>query len=460
MKRTIAFAVFCLVALFLSQIYGLYQLYTDFVEKKEIEVKELLLSALDNEIGIRVADRPKNPHALSYTIKYAEEMTPEERVSLKGDTINLDEAIQKNWGHGISEIFAQAVQDQLAANRPIRLSMVDSLYQIQLERNHIPPLFRLRLYDKDKQLSEEINHDYQVVHTSLLTGLLPIGMRGTQFIEAEVVLPPYALFRHLTGAVIVSILICLLFAFCIYRQLLALRNSRNQLEEQQQTVYGAVHDLKKPLNRVFAILDFLQHSHTDGNLPISSFLKESKQQIRRLTDMIECLLGNLREGDKPMQINWKKADLPALIKTLYQETQMRYPQKIVVFHLDNPDNVICIDMDCVRLERCLQNLLENAFLYSDEQVVITIRIKRKPDHCVLTVSDTGWGISPKALKRLGECFYRYHHPGKTLQPGYGIGLNSIRRLVKEMGGNLSIESQEGKGSSFHLILPIITTNIQ
>ena len=130
MKRTIAFAVFCLVALFLSQIYGLYQLYTDFVEKKEIEVKELLLSALDNEIGIRVADRPKNPHGLSYTIKYAEEMTPEERVSLKGDTINLDEAIQKNWGHGISEIFAQAVQDQLAANRPIRLSMVDSLYQI------------------------------------------------------------------------------------------------------------------------------------------------------------------------------------------------------------------------------------------------------------------------------------------------------------------------------------------
>ena len=92
--------------------------------------------------------------------------------------------------------------------------------------------------------------------------------------------------------------------------------------------------------------------------------------------------------------------------------------------------------------------------------MITIRIKREPDHFVLTVSDTGWGIAPKALKRLGKSFYRYHHPGKTLQPGYGIGLNSVRRLVKEMGGNFSIESQEGKGSSFHLTLPIITTNIQ
>lgn len=95
MNKTISIAIICLLVLLISQGYWLYETYTDFKEKETLVIQELFNIAIDNESGIRFSDKPKDPHNLKFTIKSADDMTPEERASLKSDTLDMDEVAQK-----------------------------------------------------------------------------------------------------------------------------------------------------------------------------------------------------------------------------------------------------------------------------------------------------------------------------------------------------------------------------
>ena len=132
-----------------------------------VEIATMFLSAIDNEVGIRLANKPKNPDHLSFTIKRAADMTPEERASLHGDTINLDQASKDHIGTGLSDIFKQVAQDQLADKRPINLFMLDSLFQIALSNKHIPPVYQITLFNKQSEVIQEINHDMATCVTTL-----------------------------------------------------------------------------------------------------------------------------------------------------------------------------------------------------------------------------------------------------------------------------------------------------
>ena len=69
MKKIYPLALICLLVLYLSQLYWLFQSYTDFEDRMRVEIATMFLSAIDNEVGIRLANKPKNPDHLSFTIK-------------------------------------------------------------------------------------------------------------------------------------------------------------------------------------------------------------------------------------------------------------------------------------------------------------------------------------------------------------------------------------------------------
>lgn len=459
MNRIIILIISCIFFLFASQFFLIYNMYIDFKEKKEVEIKELLYATLDNEINIRVSNKPhKNLSDLSIKVKRAKDMTSEERARLKGDTINLDEAMKKNIGRGFSEVFTQAVQDIIAPNRPINMSVLDTLYYFSLEKNKISHSFRIILFNKDKHPIDTISHEFKKNRPILQTGLLPIGIRGEQFIQAEVAMPQYLIFQHLKYAFIVSILICLLVCYCIYMQFKQIKSARQELNEREFSFYGIVHDLKKPLNHIYVLIDLLQSDKQYMNstkLPLNIF-QNSKQQIKYLSETIESLLNQHFNNIQKKQQKRDKINLPLLIEEQFNDVLTHYPHKKVSFQIKNDQSITMLISDSVRLRRCLCNLFDNALSYSDDQVKITIELKSDSKGCHIKISDTGWGIPKKELTHIGNAFHRYIHPGKPIQFGYGIGLSNVQRLVKEIDGSFFIESTEGKGSSFILILPYKT----
>ncbi len=103
----------------------------------------------------------------------------------------------------------------------------------------------------------------------------------------------------------------------------------------------------------------------------------------------------------------------------------------------------------------LDNLVDNAVKYSPAGGEVSVSVKRSGEPIVVSVSDRGIGIGPSDIGRLFEPFARLEAPAPgSAIPGVGLGLVVRKRLVEAHGGRIWVESETGKGSTFHFTLPI------
>ena len=118
-------------------------------------------------------------------------------------------------------------------------------------------------------------------------------------------------------------------------------------------------------------------------------------------------------------------------------------EKDVAFTVDIPSD-FTVNADRMHLSNILNNLIDNAVKYSGEKVSINIAA----DGNRLTVSDNGIGISPSDLKHIFEKYYRAHTGNLHDVKGYGLGLYYVHSIVGKHGWNISVESEQGKGTVF------------
>jgi two-component system heavy metal sensor histidine kinase CusS len=112
-----------------------------------------------------------------------------------------------------------------------------------------------------------------------------------------------------------------------------------------------------------------------------------------------------------------------------------------------------LEADGALLQQALQNLVENAIKYTDAGGKAVVRVEARGDRMAFIVSDTGIGIAPVDQPHLFEKFYRGAQSGKG-QRGTGLGLAIVKSIAERHGGQVSIESQLGKGSTFTLTFPL------
>jgi two-component system sensor histidine kinase KdpD len=122
------------------------------------------------------------------------------------------------------------------------------------------------------------------------------------------------------------------------------------------------------------------------------------------------------------------------------------------FLMDIPRDLPPVEADPVRVERILYNLLENAVKYSPEESEIKVFARAEKRLVVTGVADKGIGISPEDRTRIFELFERLEKLSRT--QGLGLGLVVCKRLVEAQGGQIWVESEPGKGSTFYFTLPM------
>ena len=112
-------------------------------------------------------------------------------------------------------------------------------------------------------------------------------------------------------------------------------------------------------------------------------------------------------------------------------------------------------IDTERMETVIRNLFENACLYSPASPEIRVTLARSGQkNCLLTFQDKGMGVEAKDLKKIFRMFYRVRRPGENIR-GTGLGLYIVNSVIKEHGGRITVTSDgTGKGSTFHITLPI------
>jgi signal transduction histidine kinase len=111
-------------------------------------------------------------------------------------------------------------------------------------------------------------------------------------------------------------------------------------------------------------------------------------------------------------------------------------------------------VDYYRLLQVLTNLVSNAYKYTPDGGTIRLRAQPVHGHIEFTVADTGIGLSPESIRKLGTKFWRAEDDYTRAQPGTGLGFAITSSLVEQMGGKIVIESEVGKGSMFTFTLPV------
>jgi two-component system sensor histidine kinase VicK len=118
-----------------------------------------------------------------------------------------------------------------------------------------------------------------------------------------------------------------------------------------------------------------------------------------------------------------------------------------------PDNMTKVLADRKRLMQILSNLLSNAVKYTNVGGHVRIILDRTEEGVVLTVADDGIGIPASDTDKIFDKFYRVDNPATRSKGGTGLGLAITKELVSLHDGRIWVDSEEGKGSSFHVVLP-------
>ena len=145
-----------------------------------------------------------------------------------------------------------------------------------------------------------------------------------------------------------------------------------------------------------------------------------------------------------------------LLQRLASRYEVNAREKDVRFKLETAQEVPKVMVDPARMEQVVSNLLTNAIRHTSPGGSITVTIDSNKEGLVISMADTGEGIASEDLPYVFERFYRSGGSRSRKEGGSGLGLAIVRQMVEAHHGRVWVESQPGRGSVFHILLPFAT----
>jgi signal transduction histidine kinase len=215
------------------------------------------------------------------------------------------------------------------------------------------------------------------------------------------------------------------------------------------------HDLKNPLAAIKGQAQLLRRQVERRGVPDAADLAERARRFERLADRVTDLVEELSDharvaAGQPVELRPEPTDLAALVAEAVEETRQAAPGHEVTLAIEAAP--LIGDWDPVRLRRVVANLLGNAVKYSPAGGRIAAALGREDGQAVLRVADEGIGIPAADLPHVFGFRRRAGNVGAIA--GSGLGLAGARLIVEQHGGTVTAESEEGRGATFTVRLPL------
>ncbi len=212
------------------------------------------------------------------------------------------------------------------------------------------------------------------------------------------------------------------------------------------------HELKTPLT---VVIGAIKTAMSEGVSPQDAreLLQDASWGAETMADIVDNLLELSRWQANRLNLQTARVDAAAVVGRMVERASRKSEKHRLV--ADVPADLPEVRVDRTRVERILDNLVDNAIKYSPEGGEVRISARREADYIVVSVTDQGIGIAPTDTAKLFQPFVRLDSliPTTTLK-GIGLGLVVCRRLVEAHGGRIWVESGPGKGSTFFFTLPM------
>jgi signal transduction histidine kinase/ActR/RegA family two-component response regulator len=219
------------------------------------------------------------------------------------------------------------------------------------------------------------------------------------------------------------------------------------------------HELRNPLAPIRAAVKILQLK-AKPTPESQSALDVIDRQTRQMTRLIDDLLDIARITSNKLELRRERIELRDVLNAAVETSKPVIEQRGHELLIDPPDGAIYLDGDLVRLAQVVSNLLNNAAKYTERGGRIWLTAEKKDGNAVVTVRDTGIGITSEVLPRIFEMFTQADSSANGSPGGLGIGLTLVRRLVQLHGGTITVHSGgRGKGSEFIIGLPMFAQQL-
>ncbi|MGR3206224.1 PAS domain S-box protein [Bacillus glycinifermentans] len=205
---------------------------------------------------------------------------------------------------------------------------------------------------------------------------------------------------------------------------------------------GIAHEIRNPMTALKGFIQLLEGSIQEEH---SLYFNVITSELKR----IESIITEFLILAKPQAIMYEKKDIVKIMQDTMDLLHAQANLDNVQMHLDSNGQIPLIYCEPNQLKQVFINILKNAIEVMPDggNVYVSIRPKDE-DHIVVSLTDEGIGMTEDKLKRLGEPFYT------TKERGTGLGLMVSYKIIEEHNGKIEVESEEGKGTTFHLTLPI------
>jgi len=213
------------------------------------------------------------------------------------------------------------------------------------------------------------------------------------------------------------------------------------------------HELRTPLNSILGFSEVLL-SNNDLNDKQTRWVKNVQSSGEKLLNLINDILDLAKIEAGKMQVRIEEFSIHDICEGLLSMFRPLAEKKNIDLRSQFDPNIPLLRQDVTKLQQILQNLLSNAIKFTPEGGRVLVKGYADPTQLVLTVTDTGVGIAPDEQSLVFEKFRQGANPLTREYAGTGLGLSIVRELSKLLGGEVLLQSELGRGSTFTVTLPL------
>ena len=227
----------------------------------------------------------------------------------------------------------------------------------------------------------------------------------------------------------------------------SVETAQSKEEQMRRFVGDASHELRTPLTSVRGFTELYRSGATTD---VDMVLKRIDDESRRMSLLVEDLLALTRAEGSRLEL--KTVDLLELSLSVAASARAAFPGRTV--HVKNEtSSVPVVEGDASRLHQVLLNLISNGLTHGGPDAEVTVTLGLEDEDVILTVADDGRGMPSDVAAQVFERFYREDASRSRVSGGSGLGLAITKSLVDKHGGTITVDSEEGVGSTFTVRLP-------
>ncbi|HLL73685.1 MAG TPA: sensor histidine kinase [Pyrinomonadaceae bacterium] len=226
-------------------------------------------------------------------------------------------------------------------------------------------------------------------------------------------------------------------------------------ELKEEFLAVTTHDLRSPLTVISGVISFFSSGRLGELTPEQkNMVSMMERNTHNLIELVNDLLDSAKIESGSLKLELGSVGPAAVAGEVYESMRPLAEEKSIALELGVSDELPAVRADRQKLRRVLVNLVSNALKFTPREGRVTLRAAEEGEHLRFSVSDTGVGIPAADIPRLFDKYEQARSRATRSEKGTGLGLYITRQLVELHGGQIKVDSQEGKGSTFSFTIPI------